>query len=79
MARKYAQSKAQILDAILWVHSGNPVAIAQSYTDIALRLQLPEAHINHHAESRVHVLNWLQMTSRLSVTIRILQTNGKFV
>ncbi|KAK3178321.1 hypothetical protein OEA41_000454 [Lepraria neglecta] len=41
VAREYAQSKAQILDAILW---------------------LPEAHINHHAENRVDVLNWLQMT-----------------
>lgn len=51
------------LDAMFWVHSEKPVTISQSFTDIALRLKLPDAGLKDHHENRALVLNWLQQTS----------------
>ncbi|MCJ1385774.1 hypothetical protein MMC17_008898 [Xylographa soralifera] len=63
IALKYAHGKVKELDAILWIYSDTPVAIAQSFTVIATRLQLPDTKPQGHAENRILVLNWLQQTS----------------
>ena len=50
------------LDALFWVHSEKPVTIRQSFTDIALRLKLPDARLTDHDENHALVLRWLQHT-----------------
>ena len=50
------------LDAMFWVHSEKPVTIRQSFTDIALRLKLPDARLKDHDECHALVLSWLQHT-----------------
>ncbi|KAF8851460.1 hypothetical protein BDZ45DRAFT_730880 [Acephala macrosclerotiorum] len=60
VALKYAYSRIDELDAILWVRSETPTALAQSFTDIAMRLEIHDAHPQHHIKNRVLVLNWLQ-------------------
>ncbi|KAI1083670.1 TPR-like protein [Whalleya microplaca] len=63
VALKYAQSKRPELDAILWIYSETPTAIAASFTDIALRLELSGANPEHSEKNRVLVLSWLQSTT----------------
>ncbi|KAG8161020.1 hypothetical protein KVR01_009284 [Diaporthe batatas] len=64
IALRYAETLVQRgeLDALFWVHSEKPVTISQSFTDIALRLRLPDARIKDHDENRAIVLSWLQQT-----------------
>lgn len=66
IALRYAETLVQNggLDALFWVHSEKPVTISQSFTDIALRLRLPDARIKDHDENRALVLSWLQQTSK---------------
>ncbi|KAF2762060.1 hypothetical protein EJ05DRAFT_496932 [Pseudovirgaria hyperparasitica] len=60
----YAETKLQQgeLDAVFWVHGENESSIKQSFTDIALRLKLPDAQQGDHDGNRVMVLHWLQRT-----------------
>lgn len=62
IALKYAHSKVKELDAILWVYSETATALAQSFTDIAIRLELAKANPQHHETNRILVINWLQCT-----------------
>lgn len=66
VALTYAEKKLSMgeLDALFWVTSEKPVAIKQSFTDIALRLKLPDARQGDHDENRALVLNWLQHTRK---------------
>ena len=64
VALKYAQSKFVDFDAIFWIASEGPIALAESFSKIAIRLQLPNIFEQNHEENRVAVLNWLQKTSR---------------
>ena len=57
-----AKLRRSELDAMFWVHSQKPATISQSFTDIALRLELPDARLNDHDENHALVLNWLQHT-----------------
>ena len=61
---RYVEAKLQRgeLDAMFWVHSEKPVTIRQSFTDIALRLKLPDALLKDHDENHALVLRWLQHT-----------------
>jgi hypothetical protein len=67
IALKYAQRRVQDrkLDAVLWAYSETPTALAQSFTNIALRLELPTANPQHHEKNKVLVLDWLQRTRKL--------------
>lgn len=69
VALKYARSKTNELDAIFWIHSQDSIAIAQSFSDAAVRLQLPGINPQNHIENRVEMLNWLQRTSKLSLKL----------
>ncbi|OTA87935.1 hypothetical protein M434DRAFT_130703 [Hypoxylon sp. CO27-5] len=64
VALKYAENKLQRgeLDALFWVYSEKLVSIRQSFTDIAMRLKLPDARPGDHDENHALVLNWLQHT-----------------
>lgn len=63
IALKYARSKAGDHDAVLWIHAETPASLSQSFSDIAVRIQLPGAEPQKHSENRAIVLNWLQGTS----------------
>lgn len=66
VALKYAHRRAQQnqLDAILWMHSANDLALTQSFTDAAIALKLPGAAPNKVVENRINVLTWLQRTGK---------------
>jgi len=69
IALKYAENKLQRgeLDALFWIYSEKLVSIRQSFTDIALRLKLPNARQGDHDENIALVLNWLQHTRKLNI------------
>ena len=64
VALKYAHTRSAHYSAILWIHSASPTAIAQSFTDIALLLKLPQAERSKPEENRLLLLGWLQRTSK---------------
>lgn len=66
VALRYAEKLLQrgAVDALFWVRSEKLVNISQSFTDIALRLKLPDARQGDHDENRALVLNWLQKTRK---------------
>ena len=66
VALKYAEAKLRRgeLDALFWVYSEKLVSIRQSFTDIAVRLKLPDARPGDHEENLALVLNWLQTTRK---------------
>lgn len=67
-ALKYAYKKKGLLDVILWIRSQTSAAVAQSFTDAAIALKLPEVKPNQHTENRIIMLNWLQKTCKLLQT-----------
>lgn len=71
VALKYAEAKLRNgeLDALFWVHSEMLVSIRHSFTDIALRLKLPDARAGDHNENHALVLNWLQHTGKSGITL----------
>ncbi|KAK2766901.1 hypothetical protein FQN54_006215 [Arachnomyces sp. PD_36] len=62
VAMKYLEKKqlAKEFDAIFWINAENPVSIQQSFTDIALRLKLPDTGRDTHDQNRTIVKSWLQ-------------------
>ncbi|KAK1506881.1 hypothetical protein CTAM01_03213 [Colletotrichum tamarilloi] len=64
VALKYIEKKKaeKGLAAIFWVHAENIISFQQSFTDIALRLDLPGAQRTLHEENRLIVKDWLQQT-----------------
>ncbi|KAJ3578368.1 hypothetical protein NPX13_g2192 [Xylaria arbuscula] len=64
IALRYAESRIhrKELDAMFWIASEKEVTIRQSFTDIALRLRLPNAQRKDHDQNRTLVLDWLQDT-----------------
>lgn len=64
VAMKYLENKkmAKDFDAIFWINAENPVSIGQSFTDIALRLKLPDTRPATHDENRMILKGWLQQT-----------------
>lgn len=67
VAMKYLEKKqvAKDFDAIFWINAENPISIQQSFTDIALRLKLPDTGRATHDENRMIVKGWLQQTGML--------------
>jgi hypothetical protein len=64
VALKYANSKSQELDAILWVYSETAAAPEQSFTDISLGLKIPRAEPQMAIEIKILVLDRLQQTCK---------------
>lgn len=52
-------------DAMFWVHAEKDASMRQSFTDIALKLKLPEARPQTHDENLSLVQDWLQSTGKL--------------
>ena len=69
VALRYAETKVHDgeLDAMFWIRSEKEVTLRQSFTDIAMRLKLPDANPADHDENKILVLGWLQHTSELSL------------
>ena len=52
------------LDAILWISSDSPAEVRRSFSEIALRLELPRASRESNDESNIMIVrNWLGKTS----------------
>jgi hypothetical protein len=66
VALRYAENRLRNgeLDAMFWVPSEKAVTIRQAFTEIALRLKLPDARPTDHEENYAIVFNWLQHTSQ---------------
>lgn len=66
VALKYSETRRRRgdLDAMLWIASEKEVSIRQSFTDVAMRLQLPDVRPKDHDENRTLVLDWLRTTSK---------------
>ena len=71
IALKYAENRLHRgePDALFWVYSEKLVSLKQSFTDIALRLKLPDAQPGDHEENRAVVLNWLQQTRKAKILL----------
>lgn len=67
VAMKYLEKKqmAKVFDAIFWIHAETPISIQQSFTDIAVRLKLPDTGPATHDENRMILKGWLQQTGTL--------------
>ena len=64
VALKYANFATREFSAVLWIQSETAAALQQSFSDIAVRLKLPEAEPRKHEENRIKVLDWLQKTCK---------------
>ena len=64
VALSYAEGKIlrKELDAMFWIPSEKENTIRQGFTDIAIRLKLPDAQPKDHDYNRTLVLDWLQNT-----------------
>ncbi|KAJ6158982.1 hypothetical protein N7485_011808 [Penicillium canescens] len=64
VAMKYLEKKLANKDfnAAFWINAENPVSIQQSFTDIALKLKLPDTGQASHDENRMILKGWLQQT-----------------
>ncbi|KAF1961988.1 hypothetical protein CC80DRAFT_522601 [Byssothecium circinans] len=62
IAARYVELKVDSndLDAVFWVHGEKAASLRQSFTDIAMRLKLPEAHPQNHDENLILVQDWFQ-------------------
>lgn len=61
-ALAYAYMKTKDLDGVFWISAETEVVLKQSFTRVALKLQLPNAHPQNHEENTVLVLNWINQT-----------------
>lgn len=70
VAMKYLEKKLAVkaFNAVFWVNAENPVSIQQSFTDIALKLRLPDTGQASHDENRMILKGWLQQTGTLAKT-----------
>jgi len=59
---KYAETKMEHFQTVLWIHSETAESLKQSFTDISMRLQLNGADRGQHEKNRIEVLNWLHET-----------------
>lgn len=62
VALKYAQTKMEHFQFVLWIHGTNKQSLEQSFTEIAFRLQIKGADRGRHEQNRIEVLNWLHQT-----------------
>ncbi|KAM0666628.1 hypothetical protein ACQRIU_004483 [Beauveria bassiana] len=60
--RKFEENE---YDAIFWVNAERTASLRQSFTDIALRLELDGAKPNLHDDNLIIVQNWLQLTEHV--------------
>lgn len=71
LAVKYLEDKQMNFDAIFWVDAENTVSMQQSFTNIALRLNLPDTDPATHDQNRIILKGWLQNTGTLEKTTQL--------
>lgn len=66
IATTYVQRKFEkhAYHVVLWAHAEKPLALRQSFTNIALRLKLDGAHPQKHEENLLLVQDWFQTTGK---------------
>lgn len=65
IAVQYAYSNPANFDAIFWIRCETSVSLRQSFTEMAVALQLPGADRHgHHEENLIAVQKWLKLTPR---------------
>ncbi|KAK0609961.1 hypothetical protein B0T17DRAFT_593821 [Bombardia bombarda] len=57
-----ARYKENVYDVCLWVKGEKPASLRQSFTDIAIRLKLPDAQAQNHDDNLALVQDWFQET-----------------
>jgi Cdc6-like AAA superfamily ATPase len=63
IALQFACMNQPRFDAIFWINCETSVSIRQSFTNVAVALNLPAADRHgHHEENQVAVQNWLKKT-----------------
>ena len=63
IALQFAYMNQPGFDAIFWIQCETSVSIRQSFTSVAVALNLPGADRDgHHEENQLAVLNWLKKT-----------------
>jgi len=63
IALQFAYMNRPGFDAIFWIQCETSVSIRQSFTNVAVALNLPGADRDgHHEENQLAVKNWLQKT-----------------
>lgn len=61
----YTKFEQGVYDAVFWIQCETSVAIRQSFTDVAIALNLPGAdREGRHEENLMAVQNWLKKTSK---------------
>jgi hypothetical protein len=67
IALKFAHLNPCGFDAIFWIQCETSVAIRQSFTRVAVALNLPGSDIDsYHEENLLKIHNWLKRTSKTS-------------
>jgi len=65
IALQYAYENPSGFDAIFWIQCETSVTLRQSFTDVAVALNLPNAgSLGHHEENLLAVQKWLKLTTR---------------
>jgi hypothetical protein len=64
IASSYAEKRymQQVYDDVLWIASEKEVSLRQSFTDIAMQLQLPGMQPHSHGENHILVQKWFRTT-----------------
>ncbi|KAK6507665.1 hypothetical protein TWF481_006087 [Arthrobotrys musiformis] len=65
IAARYVELKLEddVFDSVFWVHGEKTASLRQSFTDIAIKLNLPGAHPQNHDENLTLVHGWFQSTT----------------
>jgi hypothetical protein len=63
IALHYAYTEAPRYDVVLWMYSQTSIALAQSFTEAALKLELSGASGNQHLQNRELMKDWFSNTS----------------
>jgi len=71
IALQFAYTNPAGYDAIFWIQCETSVSIRQSFTDVAVSLNLPGADKNgRHEENLLAVKDWLKKTCKFSLRLR---------
>ncbi|KAI9817882.1 MAG: hypothetical protein M1827_001001 [Pycnora praestabilis] len=80
IALEFAQQNTAKFEAIFWISCETPAALRQSFTDMALNLNLPGAlKSGHHEENLLLCHNWLRKTERYWLLIFDNAENEEFL
>lgn len=76
IALQFASTNPVDFDAIFWIQCETSIAIRQSFTEVAVALNLPSANRNgHHEENLLEVHDWLKRTSTTAALRTLVYAN----